>query len=177
MVSLLPLSSTPNLRYHSRMSHTPPVSQALTEMDIPHTVFVHDGPVRSLEQAAAERDQQPEQVVRSLLFRLGDGDFVMVLVAGPQQVKWRALRRTLNQSRLTTASKDEVLAVTGYQLGAVAPFGLPQPLPVLVDESVLAQEVVSLGSGVRGTAVLLRTADLMQALHTLGDVNTVSVST
>lgn len=140
------------------------VTQELDQKQIPYTLFSHTGPVRSLEQAAAERGQQPAQVVRSLLFRLAQDEFLMVLVAGPQQIDWKQLRRTLGLSRLTMASAEELLRVTGYEMGAVAPFGLPTPLRILVDQSVLAQVEVSLGSGVRGTAVLLKTADLLTAL-------------
>ena len=88
----------------------------------------------------------------------------MVLIAGPRQVAWRALRQHIGQSRLTLASEEEVLAVTGYPIGAVSPFGLPRPLPVLIDEELLAQEEVSIGSGVRGTTVILRVDDLRRAL-------------
>lgn len=147
-------------------SDVPPVAAALAELGIPHQVFRHAGPVRSLEQAAAERSQSPQQVVRSLLFRLSEDDFAMVLMAGPDQVSWRALRQYLGQSRLTTATADEVLAVTGYVPGAVAPFGLRRPVRVLLDQGVLAQGEVSLGSGVRGVAVILRTDDLRRALPT-----------
>ena len=143
---------------------TPPVSLALTALNIPHRVFTHAGPVDSLEQAAAERGQQPEQIVRTILFRLGEGEYALVLMAGPAQISWRALRQHMGRSRLTTASRDEVRQVTGYPIGAVAPFGLPQPLPVLIDESVLQQKEVSLGSGMRGVAIILRTADLAAAL-------------
>ena len=146
------------------MSNRPPVSQALTALNIPHRVFTHKGPVNSLQQAAVERGQQPEQIVRTILFRLGEGEYALVLMAGPAQISWRALRQHVGRSRLTTASRDEVLQVTGYPIGAVAPFGLPQPLPVLIDESVLQQEEVSLGSGVRGVAILLHTMHLAAAL-------------
>jgi len=146
------------------MTADPPVSVALTGMGIPHRLFVHPGPVESLEQAARERGQQPEQVIRSLVFRLAEGEFVMVLVAGPAQVNWKALRAYLGQSRLTTASEAEVLASTGYSRGAVAPFGLPRPMRTLADESVFEQPEVSLGSGVRGTAVILSRDDLQRAL-------------
>ena len=141
-------------------------------MGIAHRIFRHPGPIRSLEQAAEERGQRPEQVVRSLLFRLAEDAFVMVLIAGPGQVSWRALRHYLGESRLTMASRQEVLAVTGYELGAVAPFGLPRPVRILVDESVPAEEEISLGSGVRGTTIILRSADLLEAL---GDVEMVAV--
>ncbi len=140
------------------------VTRELDQKQIPYQLFTHDGPVHSLEQAAAERSQQPEQVVRSLLFRLAQDEFLMVLVAGPQQIDWKQLRHTLGQSRLTMASADELHRITGYEMGAVAPFGLPTPLRVLVDQSVLDQEEVSLGSGVRGTAVMIKTADLLKAL-------------
>lgn len=151
-----------------------PVTAALVAKNVPFRFFRHPGPVRSLEQAARERGQRPEQVVRSLLFRLAQDEFVLVLVAGPQQIDWKALRHTLGQSRLTTADRDEVVAVTGYEPGAVSPFGLPQPIRTLLDESVLTQEEISIGAGVRGATVILRTADLLTAL---GDVETVAVST
>lgn len=142
----------------------PPVSQFLRERGIPHRVYRHPGPVNSLEQAAFERGQQPEQVIRSILFRLGKGEYAMVLMAGPSQISWRALREYLGRSRLTTAKREEVLQVTGYELGAVSPFGLPAPLRLLVDASVLEQEEISIGSGERGVTVILRVDDLMRAL-------------
>lgn len=142
-----------------------PVTRALTAAHIPHRVFRHPGPVHSLEQAARERGQAPGQVVRSIVFRLAKGEFVMVLVAGGRQVSWPVLRRYLGQTRLTLASEDEVLAATGYERGAVSPLGLPAPMRVLLDQSVLAQDEISLGSGVRGTTVILRSEDLRRALH------------
>jgi prolyl-tRNA editing enzyme YbaK/EbsC (Cys-tRNA(Pro) deacylase) len=102
--------------------------------------------------------------VRSLLFRVADDDFVMVLVAGPQQIPWRVLRRRLNQNRLTTADRDDVVRVTGYQIGAVSPFGVPQPLRVLVDAGVLRPSEISIGSGERGVTVILDSAELRRAL-------------
>jgi len=143
----------------------PPVSQRLTEIDIPHHVFRHPGPVNSLEQAAAERGQKPEQVVRSILFRIAKGEYAMVLMAGPSQISWRKLREYLGRSRLTTAKREEVLQVTGYELGAVAPFGIPMDVRILVDRSVLEQDVVSVGSGERGVTVIMRTEDMMEALE------------
>jgi len=150
-----------------------PVGRALAALAVPLREFRHPGPVATLAQAAEERGQRPSQVVRSILFRLAAGEYAMVLVAGPQQVDWKALRRHLGQSRLTTATADEVRAVTGYEIGAVSPFGLPRPVRVLLDESVLGEEEGSIGSGERGTTVILRTADLRRAL---GDAEQVNVT-
>lgn len=142
----------------------PPVAAALEQLGISYRIFKHPGPVNSLEQAAHERGQRPEQVVRSILFRLGPERFAMVLVAGPTQVDWKRLRKHLGQSRLTMATAEEVLALTTYPIGAVSPLGLPAPLPVYVDDSVLAEAEISIGSGVRGTTIILCSNDLMRAL-------------
>ncbi len=146
------------------MDDKPPASIALESLGIPHQVFKHTDPVKSLEQAARERGQRPEQVVRSILFRLGEDEFAMALVAGPGQISWKKLRKHFGLSRLTMASEAEVLAVTGYRVGAVSPFGIPRPLRVLVDPSVLREQEVSLGSGVRGTAIVMKPSDLVRAL-------------
>jgi Cys-tRNA(Pro) deacylase len=146
------------------MLETPPVSLALQELGIPHRVFVHVEPISSLEQAARQRGQRPSQVVRSILFRVGQDEFRMALVAGPAQVSWKTLRKHLGQSRLTMATEEEVLAVTGYVPGTVSPFGLPRPLKVLIDPGVLDEDEVSIGSGMRGVAVILQSVDLQRGL-------------
>jgi prolyl-tRNA editing enzyme YbaK/EbsC (Cys-tRNA(Pro) deacylase) len=150
------------------MSHTEitstPVTCYLDERGIPYRFFQHPGKVNSLEQAAAERGQRPEQIVRSILFRRSRGGFIMVLVAGFKQVSWPALRKHLGTSRISMATEAEVLANTGYPLGAVSPFGTPQPLHILLDRRILAEQEISIGSGVRYTTVIMRLADFIDAL-------------
>ncbi len=154
------------------MTDLPPVARALDDVHVPYRLFVHVGPVHSLEQAACERNQLPDQVIRSIVFRVGKDEFLMALIAGERQIAWPALRRYLGQSRLTLATEDEVRSATGYERGAVAPFGLPQPMRILVDESVFTHGEISLGSGVRGTAVIMTSRDLRRAL---GNVEIVSL--
>jgi Cys-tRNA(Pro)/Cys-tRNA(Cys) deacylase len=141
-----------------------PVTRALSQMGVPFRLFRHAGPVHSLAQAARERGQQPEQVVRSIVFRVAKDEYVMVLMAGARQVSWPALRHHLGQSRLTMASEKELLTTTGYPIGAVSPFGLPKPMRVLADESVFAPDEISIGSGERGLTVIMRAEDLRRAL-------------
>lgn len=143
---------------------TPPIGIALEKLDVPHKIFRHVEPVHSLEQAASDRGQRPSQVVRSILFRISEDEFIMALVAGPAQISWKTLRKHLGRSRVSMATEDEVLAVTGYRIGTVGPFGLPNPLKVLIDASVMREEDVSIGSGMRNTAIILKSADLHRAL-------------
>jgi len=145
----------------------------LTAMAVPHRVFRHEKPIKSIESAAAERGQLPKQVVRSIVFRIGKTDYLMVLISGTGQISWSALRKYLGQSRMTMAKPDEVLAVTGYVRGTVAPFGLKTPLRILADEGVLALDEISMGSGEKNVGIIMRRADLMSAL---GDVEIVALA-
>lgn len=141
-----------------------PAAAWLHDRGVPFREFVHDGPVLSLAQAAAERQQQPDQIIRSILFRVGKGQYALGLMAGPSQISWPALRRALGQSRVSMADREAVVRVTGAVPGAVGPFGLPDDIPLYIDRSVLGPHEISLGSGVRGTAIIMRPDDLLRAL-------------
>jgi Cys-tRNA(Pro) deacylase len=151
---------------------TPPVSLALEKLNIPHRVFRHETPVDSFEKAASDRGQRPSQIVRTILFRATEDEFALVLVAGPGQISWKLLRKILGKSRITMATEEEVLAVTGYRIGTVGPFGLEKPVRVMVEAGVLQEEEVSIGSGMRDTAIIIKSNDLMKGL---GDVEVVEL--
>jgi Cys-tRNA(Pro) deacylase len=146
------------------MNNLPPAAQALDQLGIPYRLFRHEGPVHSLEQAARERGHIPDQIVRSIVFRIAQDEFMMVLMAGARQISWALLRKYLGQSRMTMATEAQVLQVTGAERGGVSPFGLPHPMRILIDESVFAHAEISLGSGVRGTAIIMQSTDLKRAL-------------
>ena len=144
-----------------------PVTAALDALGLPYRVVTHDHHPKSAEEAAALRGQKPEQVVRSLLFRLENGEFVMVLVPGGYRAHWPTLRRYLGQRRISMAKPEEVLEVTGYPIGTVSPLGLPNPIRILADERIFRQPELSMGMGVRKAAVVLSPETLQKALPNL----------
>jgi Cys-tRNA(Pro)/Cys-tRNA(Cys) deacylase len=146
------------------MSNSIPAAHALDLLGIPYRLFQHAQPPESFEEAARQRGQSPAQIVRSIIFRLTEGQFIMVLIAGPGQISWKRLRAALGITRITMASEAEVLTATGFVRGAVTPLGLPRPMRVLADESVFAPDEISIGSGVRGIAIILKPTDLQSAL-------------
>ena len=71
-----------------------------------------------------------------------------------------AVRSLLGVSRLSFASAEETIAVTGMVVGGVTPFGLPEGLPIYVDEAVMAPEWVILGGGGRSSKIKVAPAAL-----------------
>lgn len=145
-----------------------PAIRAVTEAGIPHRV-VDYGPVSSLEEAARRRGVPVHKVMKSLVVRRGEGEYLIVVVPGDRVIDWPKLRSLLGVSRISLASADEALAVTGYPRGAITPFGSTRVLPVVCDAS--AEGEISLGGGAHGISIHLDTAQLVAATDaTVADV-------
>ncbi len=108
-------------------------------------------------------------VVKSLLLRRGEDDYLLVLVPLDRSISWPKLRAVLGVSRLSMPNAETALAVTGYQRGTISPLGLD--LPVIVDELLVGQSI-TLGSGQAGTIIALQADDLIAAFGaTVADVS------
>ena len=62
-------------------------------------------------------------------------------------------------SRLSFATAEETMAVTGMLIGGVTPFALPDSIPVYVDERIIGLDYVILGSGSRSSKVKMPPAE------------------
>jgi Cys-tRNA(Pro)/Cys-tRNA(Cys) deacylase len=129
----------------------PPAVAAAEQMGLAHRVIRH-GSVRSLAEAAVARGVEPADVVKTMVVRRGEDDFVFVLVPGDRVISWPRLRALLGVNRLSMPGADEALAVTGYPRGTITPFGAKSALPVIADER-LCGRAITLGAGVDDTAI------------------------
>ena len=91
----------------------PSVVAALESLGLPYRVLVHTAPVRSLEEAAAARGVEVVDVVKTLVVRRGEGDYLFVLVPGGRSISWPKLRGLLAVSRMSMPPADEAFAATG----------------------------------------------------------------
>ena len=136
---------------------------AVASMGLEHEVTRH-GRVGSLAEAAQVRGLDPRDIVKTLVVRRGDDDFLLVLVPGDREISWPKLRALLGVSRLSMPSADVAREATGYERGTITPFGSTTAWPVVADATVAGRRV-SLGAGAHGVAV---TVDADAAVAALG---------
>ncbi len=139
-----------------------PALAAAEAAQLPHRVIRH-GPVRSLAEAAEARGVEPADVVKTLVVRRGDDDFLFVLVPGDRAISWPKLRTLLGVSRLSMPPADVAKQATGYERGTITPFGSSTAWPVIADER-LAGRTVTLGAGEHGLAIALDADAALRAL-------------
>lgn len=143
---------------------------ALEAAGIPFEIKRH-GRVGSLEEAAAARGVDPARMIKTIVVRRGDGDFLFVLVPGDRQISWPKLRALLGVSRLSMPDKEVAREVTGYERGTITPFGSFHAWPVVADARLGEPGPVSIGGGAHGVGATLDAADLVAALSaTVADV-------
>lgn len=121
-------------------------------------------PIRNLEALLKEQNRDPHSVVRSLLFKTGEGDFVLLAVAGGGRADWGKLRQHLEVRKLKMADLGDVEPATGYRVGAVPPVALPETVTVLADSSLDDYDDIIIGSGVLGYALALKQSDLKKLM-------------
>lgn len=143
---------------------------ALAETGIDHTIVRH-GPVNSLVEAAEARGVAPNQVVKTLVVRRGEDDYLFILVPGDRQISWPKLRALLGVTRLSMPNAETARDVTGYERGTITPFGALRAWPVIADARL--EGIISIGAGAHGVSALAAAADVIKTLSaTVADVTT-----
>ncbi len=135
---------------------------ALTANGIDHTVTRH-GRVRSLAEAAELRGIAVADIVKTLVVRRGEGDYLFVLVPGDREISWPKLRAHLGVSRLSMPDAAGAWEVTGYERGTITPFGSTTAWPVIADATVPGRRV-SMGGGAHGVSVTVDADAVCRAL-------------
>ncbi len=141
---------------------TTPAIEAVRALGLDHSVTRH-GRVNSLEEAAAARGIEPRDLVKTIVVRRADDDYVFVLVPGDKEFSWPKLRALLGVSRLSMPDAATARHVTGYERGTITPFGSTRDWPVIADAGVVGRRI-SMGGGAHGVGI---TVDADAALAAL----------
>lgn len=132
------------------------------------------GRVGSLEEAAAARGIAPSDLIKTLVVRRGEEDYLFVLVPGGREISWPKLRALLGVNRLSMPDAETAREATGYERGTITPFGSTTAWPVIADTLVAEPErLISLGGGAHGVGLTVGAGAALTALSAqVADVTT-----
>lgn len=117
---------------------------------------------RTAEDAARAIGCEVGQIVKSLVFIAGNVP-VMVLTSGRNRVDVVKVGALTGTAIVRKAGAEEVRAATGYAIGGTPPFGHARPLQVLIDEDLLAYDVVWAAAGTHNHVFPINPHDLANA--------------
>ena len=73
----------------------------------------------------------------------------------------KKVRGLMEVSRLSFATADETIDLTGMMIGGVTPFALPESLPIYVDAHIMELDYVILGGGSRSGKLKVSPSSLL----------------
>ena len=133
------------------------------DLDIP--IIELDVSTATVALAAEAHGVEPGRIAKTLAFRLNDGRVIVLVARGDARIDNRKFKNAFGKGKMLPI--EEVVELTGHPVGGVCPFGLAQPLPIYLDNSLQAFDEVLPAAGAIHSA--LRISPAQMATVTAGE--------
>lgn len=145
------------------------IKKELTRLCLNPTYFEHE-PVITSEQAARTRGFALKQGIKALLFTNGNNEWVIVDVPADQKVHLKKVAEARGWSKkdIRMATPEEVIEMTGCEIGSVSPFGHKTTIPIFIDVKVYENIESAFNIGLRTHSVRIPTVDMKILFEDLG---------
>lgn len=146
------------------------VKTALAQWGLAERIQEFEVSSATVELAAQALGVEPGRIAKSLTFCGKEGGCVMVVAAGDRRIDNAKFKAAFGM-KAKMLPHDDALELTGHAVGGVCPFAVNPGVPVWLDESLKAYDVVYPAAGSASSAVRLTVAELEQAAQPAGWVD------
>jgi Cys-tRNA(Pro)/Cys-tRNA(Cys) deacylase len=105
----------------------------------------------------------PERVFKTLLVRGDRNGLAFAVVPGDAELDLKALAQASGDKKVELVPVKQLQLLTGYIRGGVTALAAKKELPVVLDESALRFEAISISAGVRGLQIFVAPRDYVRA--------------
>lgn len=115
----------------------------------PYDYIDHGGTEESSRQLGVPH----HQVVKTLVMQDERANPLIILMHGDMQVSTKNLARAIEAKSVEPCKAEVAQRHSGYLVGGTSPFGLRKPMPIYVEETILALPRIVINGGRRGYLV------------------------
>ena len=123
------------------------VTALLKELGCSGEILVLSDSARTALDAAHALGIEVGQVASSIVFKLPNGNPLLIITSGRHRVDTELVAKNLGVEKLHRADADFVKEQSGFSIGGVSPLGWLQPTTVIIDEALNDYEVVWAAAG------------------------------
>ena len=130
--------------------------QALQELGLPYETVECDPDFADTAAFCAKYGYDPDVCGNTIIVasRREPIRYSACVVSGGSRLDVnKTVRSLMGVRRLSFASPEQTIALTGMMIGGVTVFALPEDLPIYVDRKLMALDYVILGSGGRSSKI------------------------
>ena len=140
-------------------------ARILDNLDISYEIKEYPVDLNDLSavNVAAKVGMPVKMVFKTLVARGDKNGVLMACIPGDGELDLKALAAASGNKKVEMVHLKEVLGLTGYVRGGCSPLGAKKKYPVVIDESALAFDFITVNAGHRGLLFKLAPADLVRA--------------
>lgn len=127
------------------MNYQETLKQFISQNNIQAEFVPVDGSCHSVEDTARVLGVEPRQVVKNICLVDETENLYIAILRGDTRLDKEKLKQLFKLSKLSMATKEQVLKLTGYPVGGVPPFGYVARF--ILDEKVKDMDFVYTGAG------------------------------
>ena len=123
------------------------VTALLKEFGCSGQVTILSDSARTALDAANALSIEVGQVASSIVFKLPNGNPLLVITSGRHRVNTELVAKNLGAEKLHRADADFVKNASGFSIGGVAPLGWVSAATILIDDALNDYEVIWAAAG------------------------------
>ena len=142
-----------------------PATSLLKQHGVTYTEHAYDYVERGgTRVSSSSLGVDEHHVVKTLIFEDDKRQPLCVLMHGDRKVSTKELARQIGAKRVAPCKPEDATRHSGYQVGGCSPFGLRKPMPVYIEESILALDRILINGGKRGFLVGLLPQEVVRVV-------------
>jgi Cys-tRNA(Pro) deacylase len=121
-----------------KMSENPALQRAcryLDQFNLNLQPQEHEQTTKTSIEAAAALGVEVGQIAKTILFKAGER-YGLFVAAGDITIDSKKVKTMLGGGKVRIAKPEEVMQITGYQVGGVCPFDVDPSIPIYLDDSM-----------------------------------------
>lgn len=147
------------------------IKDIFERMDL-HPIYLEHEPVQTSEQATQVRGTLLNQGIKALVVTNGNDQWAVIAIPAHRRANTKAAANILGWGKkdIVMGSPEQVLEITGCEIGAVPPFGHKTSIQILVDKMVFDNQENAFNIGLRTNSVKISTEEIRKVFQSLNAI-------
>ncbi len=132
--------------------------------------IAHSHPrVRTIEDAEKKVPHLTKNLLKTIVFKIKDSDWILAVVKGHDRVDYKQLARAfgVNRKQIRTVLPDTVERHLGFEVGGIGPFPVNDRVKVVMDRALTGIGMIFCGSGKNTVTIEMDIRDLIKLVDPL----------
>ena len=138
------------------------VKSYLNAGGVPYKLHIANGPTTTAQEAATRLQVPLPTIIKSIVFTDQGGAPVLAILTGDRRVDRKKLSSAVGASKVKIASAPDTKALTGFEVGAMPPFGHRKRIPTVIDHKVVSFSKVYGGAGTPDALIEIDPHDIVR---------------